>query len=460
MKFHNVIEMAFMNIVAMKKNFVIMIVSFASIVITLLCFFSYRSSVSKKMEVLTASKASTCYLQLSLDVPNKRSYEQITSRYVRYEWPTGFSPNNIELIAEGVTFKGHDKKNYRFNVNQSTKQFVDDSNHQVPFNLCAVLKENDELFPEMILSEMRVDTGIITPIKYGSPELDKGKILISDFMLEQFGLADDEQKSLIGKSITIKNVSNNITYCNDLILCGVIDSHLYYVDSLAETNAAHILISEEDMCEAMVMDMEKFIRNEKGYFNDDYEKIDLDFSGNLYKFCYMRSFSDYKPLIKLLTDDGYTVWPSSNTEIYYVIRQQRLIIDNVVSVIIGVLAITLFFYLITAVYFYHKRNSRFKHMLIALGMNSKNVFEVSFTELLICSVVAIMIGIIASLGIICIFNEFWSNDSYVEIGLSWDSFVMVPIVSLLLFIAFAIIVAKITTHNFINHQLSSVLNEE
>ena len=71
-----------------------------------------------------------------------------------------------------------------------------------------------------------------------------------------------------------------------------------------------------------------------------------------------------------------------------------------------------------------------------------------------------MIGTLASLGIICIFNEFWSNDSYVEIGLSWDSFVMVPIVSLLLFIAFAIIVAKITTHNFINHQLSSVLNEE
>lgn len=460
MKFRNVIEMAFMNIFAMKKIYIIMIASFASIVLTLLCFFSYRSSVGKKMETMTATKASTCYLQLSLDVPKFGSYEQITSRYVRYEWPTGSSPNNIELIVGGMTYKGHDKQNYKFSVDQYNKQFADDSNHKVPFNICAVLKENDELFPEMVLSEMRADTGLQTPLKYGSLELEKGKMLISDFMLEQFGLNDDEQKSLIGKSITIKNVADNSIYCNELILCGIIDSRLYYVDSLAEINAAHILINEDDMCEAMALDMEKFIRNEKGFLNDDSEKIDLDFCGNLYKYCYMRSFSDYKPLFKLLTDNGYAVWPSSNTEIYYVIRQQRLIVDNVVSVIIVVLALTLFFYLFTAVYFYHIRNARFKHMLIALGMNPKNIFEVSFIELSICSIVAIVIGTIASSVIVYVFNEYWSNDSHVEIAFSWDSFVIVPLTIFLFFIGFAVTVAKISTHNLINHQLSSVLNEE
>ena len=93
-------------------------------------------------------------------------------------------------------------------------------------------------------------------------------------------------------------------------------------------------------------------------------------------------------------------------------------------------------------------------------MNLTNVFGVSFVELSISSIVSVFAGVAISLGIIALFNMFWSNESYVEIGFTDVYFCVVPCIMLVAFLVFSMIVATISTNDFSKHQLSSALNEE
>ena len=73
---------------------------------------------------------------------------------------------------------------------------------------------------------------------------------------------------------------------------------------------------------------------------------------------------------------------------------------------------------------------------------------------------AFHLGVAISLGIIALFNMFWSNESYVEIGFADVYFCVVPCIMLVAFLVFSMIVATISTNDFSKHQLSSALNEE
>ena len=67
---------------------------------------------------------------------------------------------------------------------------------------------------------------------------------------------------------------------------------------------------------------------------------------------------------------------------------------------------------------------------------------------------AFHLGVAISLGIIALFNMFWSNESYVEIGFTDVYFCVVPCIMLVAFLVFSMIVATISTNDFSKHQLS------
>lgn len=453
-------EMALMNIVAMKRSYIVITASFVSIVITLLCFFCYRIAIFEKMIKLTASNASDCYLELSYMIPEKEEYEQISTRFVRYDWPTELTPDSIDLVVDGRVFCGHDKYNYKFDLNSSTELGHRKVDYKVPFDISAVLSGNDDVFPDKIVDEMRVITNSISPIKYGSTELSSGKILVSDFMLEQFGLSGNEQNQLIGKKISFKNRETGTVYCDDLELCGVIDSNLFYVDSFVVARSPQILIYETDMCNDMYEDMNKYLNNEQMYKNNNQDGYDTSCRGNLKRYCYMRSFSDYKSLLMQLDKDGYTAWPSYQANVYYVIKQQQVIVDSVISIIICVFSITLLSYLMTTLYFYYRKQRRFKQMLRALGMNNCNVFCISFIELLTCSFFSVVVGTIISIAFCLLFNGFITQDTYVELSLSTEFFIVIPSVLFLTFVIFSIVAALINCLSLKKQALSSALYEE
>lgn len=460
MRLSKMTEMAMMNIVAMKRSFILISASFVAIVITLLSFFCYRTAVLNRMNTLTDSNASDCYLELSYSVPEVDEFEQIATRFVRYDWPTGLTPDNVDLVIDGSVYHGQDKYNYRFDINSSSELGLSKADFKVPFDISAVLNDNDDIFPDKMVDEMRVKTNSLSPVKFGSVELSSGKILVSDFMLDQFGLSEDAQNQLVGKKISFKNRETGTVYCNNLELCGVIDSNLFYVDSLVVTKSPHILISETDMCNDMQEDMVKYLKNEQMYKNNNSDDYDSSCRGNLKRYCYMRSFSDYKSLLLQLDKDGYTAWPSYQTKVYYVIKQQQVIVDNVISIIVCVFSITLLSYLMTALYFYYKKNGRFKQMLRALGMNNINVFCVSFIELLTCSLFSVMAGTIISIVFCNVFNSFIAQDTYVELSLSTEFFLVIPFIILLAFVLFSVAAASINCLRLRKQALSSALYEE
>ena len=460
MRISRITEIAFMNLFAMKKTFIVVLASFTAIVITLLCFFGYRTAIDDKMSQIIDTKSSKCYLSLSYDVPSSGSYKQITSRYVRYYWPTKLTPDSIDLLVDGNTYSGHDNFNYKFDIDPSDEPFMRKNDFKTPFDICALLKDNDEVFPEMMITEFQAKTALNTPVKYGDAELDAGKIMVSDFMLENFGLSDEEQKLLVGKKISFVNRETGFFYCCDLELCGIIDSNVFYINSLAEARAPQIFITEADMCKPMAEDMAKYLNNENAYRYDDPEIFDGTCVGDLIRACYMSSFSDYKQLIVQMENDGYFAWPSYETEMFYVISQQKLIIDYVVSVIIGVFLITLISYLMTALYFYYKRNYKYKQMLRAIGINMKDVFAISIVELTGCSLLSVIIGTILSIVFAMIFNAFWASAAYVKIDLSAAFYILIPALLLLLFIVLSLIAAFVSCINLNRNELSTALNEE
>ena len=194
--------------------------------------------------------------------------------------------------------------------------------------------------------------------------------------------------------------------------------------------------------------------------NNNSDDYDSSCRGNLKRYCYMRSLSDYKSLLMQLDKDGYTAWPSYQTKVYYVIKQQQVIVDNVISIIVCVFSVTLLSYLMTALYFYYKKNGRFKQMLRALGMNNINVFCVSFIELLTCSLFSVMAGTIISIVFCNVFNSFIAQDTYVELSLSTEFFLVIPFIILLAFVLFSVAAASINCLRLRKQALSSALYEE
>lgn len=461
MKREYIIDLAFKNLLTMKKNYIVIMLCYTVITVTITCFGAYRNAIFRKTDNIIRLQASNCVIYTDKPV-EKDKYEQVLSRLNRYDWPSGRSPEGLVLTYNDKVFQGQNLYNFYFV--KEKKATEDKSNYSVPFGITAILPEDDELFPENQITEMMTKTKSASPVKYGNKELDVGKILITDYMLLQFGIT--EQQEIVGKKITIKDKNSGVVYIDALEVVGVINSDIYTTHFLSQnmitgTCLSQIIIKYDDCPTVMKNDMAIHEEYNKQLIAENYELLDeYPHMGKKLCGCYLRTFSDYYVLTDSLRRDGYQITASDTMEMYYGISQQNIVVDSVISIIIMALVVSLLLFVVTAMYFYHLRHFKYRQMLRALGMKMKDVFYISLIELISCVIVSVVLGMFLSLGIFVLFNLYLSEELYVSVDLnSWGNVCLFAI-SFVCLVAFSVVASALSLLNLRKTPISVSLNSE
>lgn len=463
MKRKNIITLALKNLLTMKKNYIVIMLCYTVITVTIICFGAYRNSILRETDNIIRMQISNCIIYTNKPI-EKGKYEQVLSRLNRYDWPSGRSPEGLELICGEKVYSGHNTFDFYFG--KEFKVTEDKNTYSVPFGITAILPEDDEIFPANQVTEMMTRTRSISPIKYGSKNLGVGKMLITDYMLSKFGVSELEQKEISGKKITIRDKESGIVYINDLEVAGVVNSDLFFTRFLSQnminnSSLSQIFVLYEDCPDVMKTDMTFSEKYNELLFAENYELLDkYTHVGTRICGCYLRDFSDYFSLADSLSRDGYQITASDTMEMYYGISQQNIVVDSVVSIIMGALIISLLLFVVTAMYFYHLRQYKYRQMLRAIGMRIKDVYFISLAELISCVVVSTVLGLFVSLGIIALFDFYLSEELYVSVELdSWGN-VWLFLISLVCLTSFSLIASAVSIHSLRKTPISVSLNSE
>ncbi len=352
-----------------KKGVMIKLIScFFVIVCSVSCFFNYIDSTNSKLDTIIAGSAAKSYVGTE-SLLNNELYPEITEikEYVNLDLERS-DFNLIRLKIDDKEYEGADDFSYDFDTpfSAGTPKY----RYSVPLKIDAY-NGSFSLFTKNELKEYKTNFGSDTPVLFGDLNLSSGQIIISDYMLERFGIIPDD--SLIGSKLSLYNSETEEIYCSDLELSCILNSDIFRISSAKW--AAQILISIDDADNRF---------DEKTYFN------------------YTENFVSAYDLLEKLSADHIPT--SSSRELYYYkeIYKQNLIVTKSVSLILLVFLIALIVSIFTVLYFYYINQLTYRRMLLSIGMKENTLFLDILFEISICLLFAFILAFIIG-GIIMYF---------------------------------------------------------
>lgn len=393
---------AFKNFTSKKKTMVKIISAYSVIVFSVICFFSYKNSVFSQINHIVSKSLSDCYIETDYQL-NKADYSNIIEeKEVSDLCVDDLNIKIISLVLDGKEYVGMDDFSYDFEFEYSVT--APKSLYSVPFKI-DTYNATGVIFSEFDKREFYDTFPKDELILAGNLDLDENKIVMSDYILDRFGINCDEA---IGRTITIKNNETGELYCENLRLSGIINSKIFYTS--ANKRRAHIIISSS---------------TQSNFFS---------------KPIYRYYCSNYHTTIELArqTKSRYNY----ALEMYSSMEMQKMIIDDVLSNIIIVLFIALIVWVITILFFYYRQQRVYKKILWSLGMKISNSFVISLFEMIYCQIISTICGIILSVAFINVFNMYCRR---------FNVFILFDFTNILSlsFVSFAIILAFSAVASFI-----------
>lgn len=374
---------AFKNCFSQKKTMFKIITAFTIVVFTTICFFCYNHSIQQQLHNIVTKSASECYIATSQKL-NLKQYPDAKEMKAFSSLESNIDLDDVTLILNNDTsHQGTNDYSYDFEEPFSignTKEI-----YSVPFRLDAYQpdgvifsKQDQEEFLEKYKNQSLLKAGNLT--------INKNSILISDYMLERFGISASSK--LIGSKITLINHRTNEEYCHSLTLTGIINSNIFYTEN--NTSRAQIILSDEHQT--------NFSSPEYYYYSDDYS-------------------STYHLFLELQSNQ-IDCHSSTLLEMYHTIENQQIIVSKVVSVILFALFLALFVSILTVLYFYSIQQKSYKQMLLALGMTTRSIYFISLLELVYHIIISMCLGLGLSLAFMHCFNLYCSS---LSLQITYDS---------------------------------------
>ena len=153
----------------------------------------------------------------------------------------GWSFVNIkytEAVINEKRFQGENDYSYYFEREYDRRELP--SKYSVPLHLAVTA--TSALWTDNELTEYRFKAGRNTPLLAGTTELDEGQLVISDYILQRFGISTNRLDDLIGEHISI--FCEGTTILEDYEITGILDRNLFHVDAL--NDSPQIFIAESD----------------------------------------------------------------------------------------------------------------------------------------------------------------------------------------------------------------------
>lgn len=417
--------MASRNFLAKRRTMIKLSAAYAMVIVVVLCLFSYRESINLQLNTIVSKSASACYVETDV-LLDLADYPAVTeTKIIR-----GFDPlltiDQIALmINDSEKYVGIDDYSYNF-VTEFLPGTQQDQ-YSVPFKIDAYSPEG-VVFSALDRREFADKNNGAAILIAGDLAPQESGIILSDYMLQRFGLAPD--KSLIGTRISLINPKTGEVYCQDLTLTGIIDSRMFYT----ETNRfnAQIIIAEANATESYAPAVYR-------YYGEDYS-------------------STYR-LALAITSDNIRCRYNSLLEMYNVIENQQIIVGKVVRIILVAFFAALPVSVLTVLYFYYQQQKNYRQMQRAMGMKDRDVFACALLEQLYCLLAAAVIGTLLAQVLIIVVNVYFSEVLSVRIVVRPETmFILLIITSGALF-TFSAVVTGFGSWRLSRESISASLSE-
>ncbi len=378
MKIFDVIRLSLLNIKCNIKMAIYIVIGFFIINFIILVSFSYGYSMNSHLKNLIDNSISQAYFSIidSLtddeigDICSDSSIEGVFKCYT-YDYSSYLKDIDNSLKIKETTldevclttgadvYYGVNDFSYDFGFDEGSK--VSKNDKQVFFGISYIDFENSLQFASCELREFNnnFDNDLML---YGK-DFDKEKqIILSDYMLDKFGINKEEQEKYVGKkiSLSVKTQNGYLKVIDDYQLCGIIDSNFYRITS--RKNLPQIMVSSID----------------EAYLGYSIERM----------FCY--NFSD---LVKFYdnNDEEQLIPTKTAFEVSEIEAQQKLF-NDIISISGVILVFTILTFVNLLIFFYFKRRKNFIGMEKAMGLDNVRLYILIFVELLSLGVISLVVA--------------------------------------------------------------------
>lgn len=367
------------------------ITAYTIVICVTICFFTYKHSIEQQLKHMVCDSVSECYVQTERKIDSEK-YSDIKEIKTVCNFDSDLSADNITLILNNTEkYKGINDHSYNFEVDFSVG--APQRIYTVPFKIASYCTDG-VIFSKQDMQEYSDKYGKDSAVTAGNLKLNENGIIMSDYILEKFGVEPSE--SLIGSTISLKNNKTGELYVKSLKLEGIIDSKIFFTQ--ANRCSAQIIIPDS--------------------------KKNKNFNSPVY-FYYSQDYSSTYNLFNKLKADNIDCQCSDQIEIYKSIENQQIIVTKVVSVIIAALFTVLFISILTVMYFYYIQQKNYEQMLRAIGMKNMSLFMISLLEMIYNLVISAIIGFAMSLLFINIFNIYCTAyDMYISYTIKYILFLL------------------------------------
>lgn len=390
MKKSECLHLAYYNVKTFKKSGKQYFSSLLLVSFFLMLFFSLSIVTNQMYNNLISDSISTNYMDIFLDLDatgNEIQNDSVNllnqikgidgislgSKYALLD----LSKNDEKIYSEDIDYvfctingqKYMGKNDYSFD-------FLEDktiSNHEnkelfsVDFSIC-ILDMESSMWTDNSLEEYDQKYTSRDVFICGRPMENKNEIVLSDYMLNRFGITDN-YNTLLNQEISF--YVKNYPVVEQYKIVGILDANYYRVD--ANCDKSQILIAG---------DPSLYAKNNISFLT---QEIGLG------------DFANSSTILNLI-DEKYVDCYRIPVNIYYfeMIDKFNLVCKRIISVFMGILVVAMFIKLVSNVYINRKSRTYYYGILKTLGMDNIAIFRVCAYELLIILFFCMGIAVVLS----------------------------------------------------------------
>lgn len=373
-------KVACWNMTAFRRQSIKIIIGMSTVILLLFCLSVYKFVFEKQIVKVKEDYKTNCYYEKYLEQTGWEDYRKKITILRRQKDLFGYSESSV--LADLTVLP--EKKDEAVDTQISRACLDIDGQEYVGRTeilsgirpekkfwkkdkvLLGIWQKGAEAFPDIVVEEFEKEHSWLIG---NLPERER-EIMISDYMLEEFGIAREEQERLIGKKVKLYFDGKKYAAFDQYKIAGIF----------------HVAILEGREKNSSIRNMQQIYVNLDEVTRKNY-RIDS---------CVIRYYTEnYDDLLvsseKARRTDG-EISLSLYGDIYLTMSNQLGTINDILSyVIVGFLfAVTV--YLVCILYFFFQENREFMFMLRAVGMKRSYVMKIMFNEILLFSLVSLIIG--------------------------------------------------------------------
>lgn len=254
------------------------------------------------------------------------------------------SISHVNMKIDRKSFQGVDDYSYDF-IDEKLPYQMDESIYSVPFGLSAV-ELSEQFEPPMIIKEFSYRYSKEKIVSYGRYLKNENEVMISEYMLNCFGIYDNYE-NYIGKKISFRVDGKNVL--DNYVLVGIFNSNFFRVNA-----------------------------------NNTRNQIWITGSSSIYKkykcvFLKEQACTESFPQLTCLEEElekignGY-FWDNGEREEYEFIEKMKQIIEKVIYIIVLIVIVAVLLNLVNHIYTDMQESAAFYGMLRAMGICPKKVY--------------------------------------------------------------------------------------